>query len=170
MPDWSIKIVSASSGGGAAFQPDLQGYSQGDPLPAQQDDLVSWNNTTDDTHQPWPTDSNYNPLSDADVLPRGSATYLSDPIPAGKSSRPSYDVAQPDGSPQTWTIYYFCKLHPTIETGRLDRSHDTTIRLKWIDQPLRSVPNRRFRSAESTLTAIGNQKARDCYADERIKS
>ena len=118
MPDWSIKIVPASSGGGAAFQPDIQGYNQGDPAPAQQDDLVTWNNTTDDTHQPWPTDSNYNPLSDADVLPRGSATYLSDPIPAGKSSRPSYDVAQPDGSPQTWIVYYFCKLHPTIDTER----------------------------------------------------
>jgi hypothetical protein len=120
MPDWSIKIVSANSGSGAAFQPDLHGYQQGDALIAQQDDLVSWNNTTGDTHQPWPTDSSYNPLSEAVVMPRGSANYLSDPIPAGESSRPSYDVAQPVTSPppNSWTVYYYCKLHPTIETER----------------------------------------------------
>jgi len=118
MADWSIKIIPASTGNGAAFAPDIQGYGPGDALPAQQDDLVSWNNTTDDTHQPWPTDSSYNPLSEADVLPRGSANYLSDPIPGGQSSRPSYDVALPSGSPQTWTVYYFCKLHPDIETER----------------------------------------------------
>jgi len=120
MPDWSIKIVPANSGSGAAFQPDLNGYEPGDPLIAQQDDLVSWNNTTGDTHQPWPTDSNYNPLSDADVLPRGGPNYLSDPIPGGQSSRPSYDVAQPGTTPapSSWIVYYYCKLHPTIETER----------------------------------------------------
>lgn len=118
MADWSIKIVPASSGGGAAFAPDIQGYGPGDPLPVQQDDLVTWNNTTNETHQPWPTDSSYNPLSEAEVLPRGSANYLSDPIPAGQSSRPSYDAALPDGNPQAWTVYYFCKLHPDIESER----------------------------------------------------
>ena len=118
MPDWSIKIVPSSSGTGAAFQPDLQGYQPGDPLPAQQDDLVSWNNTTDKTHQPWPTDSNYNPLSEADVLPRGSANYLSDPIPPGEPSTPAYDVVLPANSPSTWTVYYYCKIHPDIETER----------------------------------------------------
>lgn len=123
MADWSIKIVSASSGGGAAFQPDVPGFNVGDPLPAQQDDLVSWSNTTDDTHQPWPTDSNYNPLSEAQVLPRGSANYLSDPIPPDESSRPSYDVSQPTPTPpakppSSWTVYYFCKRHPTVTTER----------------------------------------------------
>jgi hypothetical protein len=123
MPDWSIKIVPAATGDGAAFQPDLQGYEPGDPLIAQQDDLVTWSNTTNDTHQPWPTDPNYNPLSEADVLPRGSANYLSDPIPPDESSRPSYDVAQPTPPPpakppNNWTVYYFCKLHPDIETER----------------------------------------------------
>jgi hypothetical protein len=121
MPDWSIKIVPSNSGSGAAFQPDLNGYEQGDALIAQQDDLVSWNNTTDDTHQPWPTDSNYNPLSEAEVMPRGGPNYLSDPIPGGESSRPSYDVALPAGlppPPNSWTVYYYCKLHPTIETER----------------------------------------------------
>ena len=118
MPDWSIRIVPSNSGTGAAFVPDLQGTNEGDPLIAQQDDLVSWNNTTDDTHQPWPTDSSYNPLSESQVLPRGSANYLSDPIPPGESSRPSYDVAQPSTSPASWTVYYYCKLHPEITTER----------------------------------------------------
>ena len=128
MPDWSIKIIPSSSGPGAAFQPDLQGYGPGDPLPAQQDDLVTWGNWTDETHQPWPTDSDYNPLPETQVLPRGSANYLSDPIPPGESSRPSYDVAQPAASdpnsnpPTSWTVYYFCKLHPDItsERGSID--------------------------------------------------
>jgi hypothetical protein len=118
MPDWSIKIVPAATGDGAAFQPDVPGYNVGEALPAQQDDLVSWANTTDDTHQPWPTDSNYAPLSEAEVLPRGSANYLSDPIPSGESSRPSYDVAQPSSQPNSWIVYYFCKLHPTVTTER----------------------------------------------------
>jgi hypothetical protein len=120
MPDWSIKIVNSSTGKGAAFQVDLQGYAPGDPLPAQQDDLVSWNNTTKKTHQPWPTDSNYDPLPESEVLPRGSANYLCDPIPPGESSTPAYDVAQPQTTtpPVTWTVYYYCKLHPDIETER----------------------------------------------------
>jgi len=112
MADWSIKIVPAKSGGGAAFQPNLAGFEQGDPLPAQQGDLVSWSNRTADTHQPWPTDANYNPMSEADVLPRGGPNYMSDPIPPDEPSTPAYNVAQ------TTTIYYYCKLHPDIETER----------------------------------------------------
>lgn len=114
MADWSIKIVPASSGGGAAFQPDLQGYKPGDPLPAQQDDLVTWNNTTKETHQPWQTDSQYQPLSDAWVK-QYPYLYLADAIPGGQSSTPSYDVAIPGGvaPPNTWTVYYYCKTHPT---------------------------------------------------------
>jgi hypothetical protein len=118
MADWSIKIVPAASGDGAAFAPDLIGYGPGDPLPAQQDDLVTWSNLTKETHQPWPTDSNYVPLSEAQVMPRGSPNYMSDPIPPGTSSRPSYDVSQPSTKPNAWTVYYFCKSHPDIETER----------------------------------------------------
>ena len=123
MADWSIKIVPAASGSGAAFVPDIIGYGPGDPLPAQQDDLVTWSNMTKETHQPWPTDSSYNPLSEANVLPRGSANYMSDPILPDESSRPSYDVSQPTlpppaKPPNNWTVYYFCKLHPNVETER----------------------------------------------------
>jgi hypothetical protein len=111
MPDWTIKIVPSGSGKGASFAPGAQA--------AQQDDLVCWNNTTKETHQPWPTDENYNPLDVA----RGSAEYLSDAIPPGQSSRPSYDVAQPAASPplSEWTVYYYCAKHPnrTSERGTI---------------------------------------------------
>lgn len=119
MPDWSIKIVPAKSGKGAAFQPDLQGYKPGDPLPVQQDDLVTWNNSTKHQHQPWMTDANYNPITPDPA--RGTANYLSDPIPPNQSSRPSWDVIGPPASTpnaQTWTIYYYCKLHPTVASER----------------------------------------------------
>jgi hypothetical protein len=117
MPDWSIKIVDTVNG--TAFVPDLYGAKAGDPLQAQQDDLVTWNNMTNDTHQPWPSDASYQPLPDSQVK-RGSAAYLSDPIPPQGSSRPSYDVAQPAGPPPpaTWTVYYCCKLHPDAVSER----------------------------------------------------
>ena len=120
MPDWSIKIVPSSSGTGAAFQPDLKGKNPGDPLECMVDDLVTWNNTTHDQHQPWPADSSYNALPNDQVLPRGGPNYLSDIVPAGGSSRPSYDVAQPSTQPppQTWTVYYICALHPYVESER----------------------------------------------------
>ena len=118
MSQWSIKIVAAASGKGAAFQPNVPGYNQGDALPAQDGDAVFWSNMTADTHQPWPTHSDYSPLSEADVLPRGSANYLSDPIPGQEPSTPLYNVAQPSPTQNNWTVYYYCRLHPTIETER----------------------------------------------------
>lgn len=119
MPDWSIKIVPSGSGGGAAFVPDVQGAKPGDPLQAMQDDLVTWNNTTNEAHQPWQTDSAYQPLSEAWVKAHPDL-YMSDSIPAGESSRPSYDVSQPGGlpPPKAWTIYYYCKAHPTVKSER----------------------------------------------------
>jgi hypothetical protein len=120
MPDWSIKIVASPSGGGAAFQPDLQGAAPGDPLRTMQDDLVTWNNTTRQAHQPWPANANYAPFPQ-DQVPRGTPNYLSDSIPAGQSSRPSYDVAQPVDTtppPTTWTVYYVCALHPNVVSER----------------------------------------------------
>ena len=121
MPDWSIKIVPAvnpTTDVPAAFVPDLSGAQPGTPLTAQVDDIVTWNNTTKHSHQPWPADAHYNPLPDSQFLPRGSANYLSDVIPPDTSSRPSYDVAQPAAKPATWTVYYCCKLHPTVVSER----------------------------------------------------
>lgn len=117
MPDWSIKIVQTKKG--AAFQPDLQGYKPGAPLPAQQDDLVTWANTTGQTHQPSMTDSSYKPITPDPA--RGTGNYMSDPIPANQSSRPSWDVIGPPANnpnAQSWTIYYFCKLHPNEQSER----------------------------------------------------
>lgn len=112
MPDWKININNAA-GGGAEFVPAVAGAKGGDPLEAMQDDLVTWANNTSQTHQPWPATSSWAPLPD-DQVPRTSPLYLSDPIAAGGSSRPSYDVAQPAGPPppSQWTVYYVCKLHP----------------------------------------------------------
>jgi plastocyanin len=101
--DWTINIIKV--GGLAAFVPDFPGAKPGDPLQATQDDLVTWNNMTDDDHQPWQTDSNYKPLSKSN---------LSALIPAGQQSD-NYDCASPNPkppAPQTWTVYYFCKKHP----------------------------------------------------------
>ena len=41
---WSIKIVPA--GDGVRFDPDVFGIEPGQPLKAQEGDLVSWNNET----------------------------------------------------------------------------------------------------------------------------
>ena len=107
MPDWVINIVSSDSGE-ASFVVDFPGAKQGQPLEAQQDDLVTWYNQTNDYHQPWQTDSGYNPSDQSN---------LSDPIPDGQPSN-TYDCAQPDGSPQAWTVYYYCKSHPNNPNER----------------------------------------------------
>ena len=110
MSDQLITIDDADEGPGACFS----------PLSAQQNDVVCWNNNTNETHQPWPLDAKGNPLP-ASSIPRGSANYLSDPIPPGRSSRPSYIVVQPSGNPPTWTLNYYCATHPkrTNERGTI---------------------------------------------------
>jgi plastocyanin len=106
MPDWSVNIVSTASGD-AAIVVDLPGYKQGDPLQAEQEDIVSWYNQTEDVHQLWQTDANYSPLD---------AASMTGPIPAGQSSD-GYPCVQPvtsppGGSQQGWTVYYYCNRHP----------------------------------------------------------
>jgi hypothetical protein len=112
MPDWSVKIVPAGTGGGAAFVPDLKGAHPGDPLKAWQDDLVTWKNTTGETHQ----------IELVDIVWEGGPStpvFETKPIPAAGSSRPSYDVAQPDAKASSWSVHYRCKLHPQ-EQGTID--------------------------------------------------
>lgn len=87
------------------------------PLSAQQNDVVCWTNNTGETHQPWPLDANGKPLP-ASSTPRGSANYLSDPIPPNRSSRPSYIVVQPSGNPPTWKLNYYCATHPQRQSER----------------------------------------------------
>jgi hypothetical protein len=103
MADWSVKIIPDANGVPAAIVPDLHGSKPGDPLQVQEDDLISWNNTTDKPCQPWPTDWKYQPVP--------GAQGLSDQIPAGKSSRPLYDVPLPASGN---IIYYYLKEYPNV--------------------------------------------------------
>jgi hypothetical protein len=114
MPDWSIKIVPVgqpTTDVPAAFVPDLIGSQPGTPLEAQVDDIVTWNNTTMQDHWPWPVDYYGNPLPD-DKVSTQFGNYLSDKIPAGMSSRPSYNV--PIVPFSGTTINYCCKLQPKM--------------------------------------------------------
>ena len=110
MADWLVNIVLDGQGR-ANFVVGLPGSKQGQPLQADQDDLVSWSNQTNDQHQLWETDSNYNPLG------QSSMPGL---VKAGQSSD-TYDCAQPVWQPASWTVYYYCNLHPhnPLERGSI---------------------------------------------------
>ena len=84
MPDFSIKI----DGG---FSPKS--------LPVPQFSLVTWDNSTNDTHQV--------------VLDDGS--FTTDPILGGDSSKPDLYISQ--AAPTT--LPYHCVNHPTTETGEI---------------------------------------------------
>ncbi|HXO19531.1 MAG TPA: hypothetical protein VOA87_06355 [Thermoanaerobaculia bacterium] len=110
MPDWMVNIVAgAKPGDPATFVPQLQPPRADGALIAQANDNVNWNNTTKDTHQPWPAEANFTPLPDADV-PRNSPNYLSDSIAPGASSRPPWGAAK--STVTGTTVYYICKKHP----------------------------------------------------------
>ena len=107
MADWLVNIVIGDSGD-AEFVVGLPGAKQGQPLQADQDDLVTWNNETNDQHQLWETDSNYDPVSQSS---------LPGLVKPGMSSD-TYDCAQPTWQPASWTVYYYCSLHPHNELER----------------------------------------------------
>ena len=116
MPVWSIKIVPSTTGLAnepAAFVPDLPGAEAGAPLKVLTGDLVTWNNTTDETYQPWPTDAQGKLLGNPPVGQRGTANYLSDPIPGNASSRPSWSAVQIISGQNT--IYYCIKDFPDVK-------------------------------------------------------
>jgi|SRR5690349_13881319 hypothetical protein len=78
MPNtWSIKI-SQNRDGTVTFQPDVPNSHPNQPLGVQQNDTVSWNNTTNQT------------LTLQSIAPAG--LYLTDPIPAGQVSDPMFSV------------------------------------------------------------------------------
>ena len=109
MPDWSIKIVPVDPtkpAGSAQFVP--QTAPVGQPQATWDGDTVSWNNTTDAAHQPWPTDSNYDPQP----AKPGDNNYMSDDIPARGSSRPAFAINLPTNVPTPYILYYYCKDHP----------------------------------------------------------
>lgn len=116
MPDWSIKIIpnpKPVAGQPALLVPDLVGAKPGDPLQAQEDDLVSWNNTTGTAYQPWPADNQYKLQPVKGITPPPApppfpipspAGYLSDMIPGKLSSKPAYNVVMP----ATGNVVYYC--------------------------------------------------------------
>lgn len=110
MADWLVNIVIGTSGK-AEFVVGLPGAKQGQPLQADQDDLVSWSNETNDQHQLWETDQNYNPLGQSS---------LPGLVKPGMSTD-TYDCAQPSWEPASWTVYYYCSLHPNnpLERGSI---------------------------------------------------
>ncbi len=103
--DWSIKIIQ--DGSTVAFEPDVIGGQPGQPLQAQNADLVSWNNRTADTHWPWPADANWNPLPKEQAQQPG--TWLSDEIAPWSPSTPAYLCTAPSSG--STTIQYVCYLH-----------------------------------------------------------
>jgi hypothetical protein len=113
--NWSIVIgPPAVPGGPASFTPDLMGARAGDPLQAGNADIISWNNSTPDLHQPRALGPNGQPLSETDAKAQG--LYLSDSIGPNRSSRPGYVTnASTTG---TVTINYICAFHPN-ESGRI---------------------------------------------------
>jgi plastocyanin len=90
--DWSVKIVQVSPGV-AGFQPDVLGAKVGDSIQAQVSDIVTWGNTTADTHQPVRVDNGQS---------------LCDPIAGGGSSTPQFVVEGAVGD----VISYKCSFHP----------------------------------------------------------
>jgi hypothetical protein len=121
MPRWVIKIVPAvqpTPEVPAAFVPDFIGAQPGQPLEGPQvDDIITWNNETGEDHWPWPVDDNGNPLPD-DKVSIANWNYLSNRIPAGgpagRGSRPDYNVPPVPPYVPTITINYCCKLHPKM--------------------------------------------------------
>lgn len=99
--DWSITIVP--QGGSFVFQPQEQN--------AENSDLISWNNRTNEEHQPWPASEDWTPLPESEITKgKAGCTYLSDPIEPWESSTPAYLCAAPlTGSKP---IYYVCRIHP----------------------------------------------------------
>lgn len=97
---WTINIVSSDP----AFVPDVYPGNL-TSLKAQQNDLVSWNNQTDELHQPWQTDSSYeNPMAQLT------------PVISPHESSDGYAIPS-DTTP--FTIYYRCNLHPN-EHGTIE--------------------------------------------------
>jgi hypothetical protein len=103
MPDWSIKFVPAKNPKPdlrAGFVLDVPGDPPG-PFNVFQGDLVSWNNTTGDEHQP----AVFAAVGGAGP-PVGNPTPIGDVLQRGKSS-PAYAVAAPAGS----VIRFCCTKH-----------------------------------------------------------
>jgi hypothetical protein len=77
MPNqWSITILDLGKGQ-IAFLPAVPGAQLNQPLGVNQGDLVTWNNTTNNT---------------LTLQSNPTGTFLADPIPPGKVSDPMFKV------------------------------------------------------------------------------
>lgn len=107
MANWSIKIVNAG------FQPNLKDARPGDTLQVNANDNITWNNTTNDKHWPWPVDSNGNPVApQAGAALPASGYYFGDEIAPGSVSSPIFNV--PAGLPSGAAIHYCCRYNPAL--------------------------------------------------------
>lgn len=115
--DWSIKIVSVD--GSAAFQPNVPGAKVGDPLQAQDADLISWNNRTGINHWPWALDPTTGKPFVSVEAAQDAGLYLCDEVEKWQSSSPAYVTAAPAAG--STTIDYICRFHQTdpSETGQI---------------------------------------------------
>jgi plastocyanin len=107
---WCITI----SGNPATFVPDVYSESPTPPagLQAQVGDTVSWNNQSEEQHQPWETDVNH-------VL-QGTAG-ICDVIEPWEPSTPGYVLQLPTGTKAPVTISYRCAVHrDRDEFGTID--------------------------------------------------
>jgi hypothetical protein len=128
MPDYSIRIVPVNPSnpkGSARFVP--QNGVAGGTQEVWDGDTLTWNNTTDTEHWPWPTDANYQPVT----LPapeRDAPGYMSDEIAAHGASRPTYPVDLGNQTPPL-IIHYYCKNHPN------DHNERGTVRIIAVPTP-----------------------------------
>jgi len=106
MSAWSINIIPGEENGPAVFAPDIYGLNPGDPLRAQANDAVSWSNRTEQVHQPWP--------ADAEWQVDNSGQGLCELIQPWTSSTPAYLIA----GDQNTTLNYVCLIHPD-ERGQI---------------------------------------------------
>lgn len=154
MADWVVNIIESDSGD-AEFVPDLRGAQQGQPLQADQDDLVSWYNQTNDVHQPWQTDSSYNPLA---------GSPLADAIPAGQPSD-TYNCTQPSTNPQAWTIYYYCNRHPDNpkERGSINVTALPDVSINIVDSGTAATFTPQARNAQPTFRINWNNLTSEAH-------
>ena len=112
--DWSIKIIP--DGSTVTFEPDFPGSEPGQPLQAQDADLVSWNNRTGADHWPWAIDPTTGKPFQTQAAATAAGLYLCDDVQAWQSSEPAYLCTAPTTG--STTIDYICRYHPT-EKGQI---------------------------------------------------
>src|SRR5947208_2102172 len=103
--DWSIMIVSAGSS--VAFQPDVPNSHPGQPLQAEDADLISWNNRTGAAHWPWAIDPGTGQPFPTAAAAQTAGLYLCDDVDPWQSSSPAFLTTAPASG--STTINYICR-------------------------------------------------------------